>query len=128
MTRTRAHRPCDRYLLSKAILWITRLPCNTTTLRLSLLPLTLGVLPWLLSSILCSLAAHPSARRQGGPTSLQAWTITTFPLVFFFTLLYYTDVPSLVAVLGCYAAALKGNHVAAALVGGGQQGQGIKSS
>lgn len=39
-------------------------------------------------------------------TILEVATITIFPLIFFFSQLYYTDVASLVSVLACYQASL----------------------
>lgn len=48
--------------------------------------------------------------------SATALVIASFPLVHFFQNLYYTDVASLVGVLGCWSAARRGRHGRGALV------------
>jgi alpha-1,2-glucosyltransferase len=51
--------------------------------------------------------------------SSEAFTISTFPLIFFFGNLYYTDVASVAGVLGCLALAKKGMFWTSSLVSDG---------
>lgn len=77
--------------------------------------LTLMALPLVLTRLLCF---HKRVRPPAGalaPT-LEALVLSAFPLAYFFGFLYYTDVPSLLSVVGTIALAAAGKHWAAAAV------------
>jgi alpha-1,2-glucosyltransferase len=79
--------------------------------------LLLLFLPFLISDLLglirdSSLPQAPLWRRN----ITEGLVITSFPLVFFYGFLYYTDVASLVLVLLVYRQALRKSYVASALV------------
>jgi len=79
--------------------------------------LTLLLLPFALTRLLCF-----HARVRPPPSALaprlDAVTLAAFPITWFFGLLYYTDVPSLLSVVTTVVAATQGRHWLAALVRG----------
>lgn len=87
--------------------------CNLAILRLTPL-LTLLVLPFVLTRLLCyHKRIRPPPILQ---PSAEAVILSTFPIVWFFGFLYYTDVPSVLGVVASVVAASQGNHWSAALV------------
>ncbi|KAF9481684.1 glucosyltransferase [Pholiota conissans] len=107
--------PPGLYILSLLLKRIFLVKCNLSMLRLTP-ALTLMVLPILLTPVL---AFHKRVRPPAGvlaPT-VEAMVVSGFPLAWFFGFLYYTDVPSLVSVLGVMAMAVKGWHWGAAVAG-----------
>lgn len=101
------------YLLSVVLHRIFMLRCDVATLR-STVTLTLLALPPLLSRLL---AFH--RRRRPSPFHSvipEAVVLSTFPLACFYGFLYYTEVPSLVSVLGTVVLSTQGQHGLAAVV------------
>jgi alpha-1,2-glucosyltransferase len=89
--------------------------CNIPMLRLTTL-LTLLALPIALTRLLCYY------KRERPPTSImspsfEAIVLSSFPIAWFFGFLYYTDVPSLLFVVGTIITAMNDRHRLAALVG-----------
>ncbi|XP_069085843.1 dol-P-Glc:Glc(2)Man(9)GlcNAc(2)-PP-Dol alpha-1,2-glucosyltransferase isoform X2 [Pleurodeles waltl] len=97
--------------------WTGRVVCSTAMLRFVNLLFSVGNL-YLLYSIICKIHY-----RDKGVTSfkriLSAFTLSMFPVLYFFTFLYYTDTGSTFFVLFSYLMCLSGNHKAAALLGFG---------
>ena len=88
--------------------------CNLPMLRLTAM-LSLLALPIILTPLL---SYH---KRERPPSSLatpllEAVILASFPLVWFYGFLYYTEVPSLVSVLSRVVLASEGKHWLAALV------------
>ncbi|KAG9447554.1 hypothetical protein H6P81_013682 [Aristolochia fimbriata] len=79
---------------------------------------TNGVLAILCSILLYDLIIHlrPSIGDRGA--TLYALVLTLYPVHWFFTFLYYTDVAFLTAVLAMYLACLKRNYWLSAVLGG----------
>ncbi|KAJ7293771.1 glucosyltransferase [Mycena rebaudengoi] len=98
-------------LLKKAFM----LKCNVPMLRLTpMLPLLL--LPLALTRLLCY---H---QRSRPPSSIiapmpEAVILSAFPIAWFFGFFYYTEVPSLLFVVGTAVAAMQNHHWFAALLG-----------
>ncbi|PFH50766.1 glycosyltransferase family 59 protein [Amanita thiersii Skay4041] len=107
--------PPGLYIMSLVLNKLFLLQCQIPFLRFTVL-LTLLALPLVVTRLLCS------NRRERPDTSLisplpEAVVIATFPIVWFFGFLYYTDVPSLLFVLSTFVAASEGQHWMAALLG-----------
>lgn len=77
----------------------------------------MAVLPFLLADLLARIR-HGRNRSAFSYQQVfkEAVGISSFPLVYFFAFLYYTDVASTVAVLLCYRQALNRRYVSSALV------------
>lgn len=112
-----------RYLLSAIPLMTVHISCSPTSLRLTNLLFSTIVTPGILSAIIDAPTHSVTASKSKRPfwrhmitPSASALVISSFPLIFFFGNLYYTDVASLAGVLGAYALALHGQHWAASLV------------
>ena len=124
-----------RYLLNTLIAWVTRTTCSVPNLRLLNVILGSVGLPYLVRIILQTQNRSRVRGHLGPPSSssssssstkpesdihstttttttdqtkTESYVITTFPLIFFFSLLYYTDIASLCSVLGCFALGLRG--------------------
>jgi alpha-1,2-glucosyltransferase len=90
------------------------LKCNVPMLRLTTM-LPLLALPLVLTRLLCF---H---QRERPPSSIlapkvDAVVLSAFPIAWFFGFLYYTEVPSLLFVVGTIVAAMQNKHWFAALV------------
>ncbi|KAG1757259.1 glycosyltransferase family 59 protein [Suillus lakei] len=106
--------PPGLYMLSVLLHRIFMFKCNLALLRFTT-TLTLFVLPLVLTRLL---AFHQ--RRHFPPKlapSMEALVLSTFPIAWFFGFLYYTEVPSLVSVLGTVVAATQNRHWLAGLLG-----------
>lgn len=88
--------------------------CTTGILRLTNV-LFLLTLPPILSHLLATFRRVNPPRTLHEPT-LESLVISAFPVAWFFAFLYYTELGSLVLVLGMLLAAVKGRHWTAALV------------
>jgi alpha-1,2-glucosyltransferase len=102
------------YILTVLLKNIFLFKCRLPTLRLTPL-LTLLLLPFALTRLLCY---HKRVRPPPSlftPT-LDAVILSAFPIVWFFGLLYYTDVPSLLFVILTVIAASQGQHWLASMV------------
>ncbi|CAD6576562.1 MAG: glucosyltransferase [Tremellales sp. Tagirdzhanova-0007] len=108
--------PPGLYLLSAIPLMTVHIPCSPTILRSTNLLFSTAIIPGILSVILEPSFAKPLWRHLMKPSS-DALVISSFPLIFFFANLYYTDVASLAGVLAAYALALRGWHWSSSLVG-----------
>jgi alpha-1,2-glucosyltransferase len=87
--------------------------CNIPMLRLTT-TLTLLALPLALSRLLCY---HKRERQRTMLSPLnEAVFLSFFPIAWFFGFLYYTEVPSLLAVVLTVVAASQNQHRLAALV------------
>nr|XP_023666793.1 putative Dol-P-Glc:Glc(2)Man(9)GlcNAc(2)-PP-Dol alpha-1,2-glucosyltransferase [Paramormyrops kingsleyae] len=97
--------------------WTGDVVCSTGMLRFINLLFNCGNL-YLLSLIICKLhvkdKAHTTSRRM-----LLALSLSTFPVLYFFTFLYYTDAGSTFFILFTYLMSLYGSHKTAALFGVG---------
>lgn len=104
----------SRYLMSLLLKRLFLFKCNVPMLRLTV-TLTLLALPIILARLL---AFHkrfrPPASLLNPP--LEAVIISFFPIAWFFGFLYYTEVPSLLFVVGTVVAASEDNHWLAAFV------------
>ncbi|CAL8165216.1 unnamed protein product [Prunus armeniaca] len=76
-----------------------------------------GVLAFLCSVLAYEIIAHLRPALDEGKATLYAVVLALFPLHWFFTFLYYTDVASLGAVLAMYLACLKKKYWFSALLG-----------
>lgn len=95
------------------------IPCTPSFLRSTNLLFTTILIPAIISSILHSHTTATGTRpfsRDVVTPSASALVVSSFPLIFFFGNLYYTDVASLAGVLGAYALALHHRHRAASVV------------
>jgi len=107
--------PPGLYLLSYILKRLFLFKCNVSMLRLTPL-LALLALPLVLTRLLCY---H---KRERPPTSImsplpEAIVLSTFPVMWFFGFLYYTEVPSVLLVVCTVVAASQGDHWVAALLG-----------
>ncbi|OJT13072.1 Dol-P-Glc:Glc(2)Man(9)GlcNAc(2)-PP-Dol alpha-1,2-glucosyltransferase [Trametes pubescens] len=107
--------PPGLYVVSLILKKIFMLKCNLSMLRLTPL-LALLALPIVLTPLV---AYH---KRERPPPSLatpllEAVILASFPVGWFFGFLYYTEVPSLVAVISTVVLALEGKHWLAASIG-----------
>ncbi|KAK9195826.1 hypothetical protein WN943_003952 [Citrus x changshan-huyou] len=85
--------------------------CSTAVLRS-----TNGVLAVLCSIILYEIITYLRPALDDRKATLQAVVLALYPLHWFFSFLYYTDVASLTAVLAMYLACLKKKYLFSALV------------
>lgn len=88
--------------------------CTLPMLRLTPVVASLALPPLL--TLLLGAARRERVRDAWTRPALEAVVVAAFPVAWFFNFLYYTEVPSLVAVLATVAAASKGRHALAALV------------
>lgn len=107
--------PPGLYILSLILNRIFMLKCTLPMLRLTTTLSLLG-LPIILTRLVCY---H---KRQRPPSSFLAPTpdaivLSAFPLAWFFSFFYYTEVPSLVFVVWTVVAASQGKHWLAGLLG-----------
>lgn len=86
--------------------------CSTAVLRS-----TNGVLAVLCSIILYEIITYLRPALDDRKATLQAVVLALYPLHWFFSFLYYTDVASLTAVLAMYLACLKKKYLFSALLG-----------
>ncbi|TXG58608.1 hypothetical protein EZV62_016437 [Acer yangbiense] len=86
--------------------------CSTAVLRS-----TNGVLAVLCSFVIYEIITHLRPALDDRKATLQAVVLALYPLHWFFTFLYYTDVASLTAVLAMYLACLKKKYQLSALLG-----------
>ncbi|GMI71311.1 homolog of yeast ALG10 [Hibiscus trionum] len=86
--------------------------CSTAVLRS-----INGVLAVLCSILVYEIIAHLRPTLDDRKATLLATVLTLYPLHWFFTFLYYTDVASLTAVLAMYLACLKKKYLFSALLG-----------
>eukprot|EP00053_Salpingoeca_punica_P017200 m.164890 g.164890 ORF g.164890 m.164890 type:complete len:448 (-) comp17144_c3_seq2:924-2267(-) len=86
--------------------------CSVTVLRAT------NWLLWLACIIVVQRIIVKQQRVSPGAAWLHALVVCLFPLLFFFSFLYYTDVGSTLLVLSCYYLALSDRPVSSALVGG----------
>lgn len=105
--------------LIKPVVWLSDLKgkvvCSTAMLRLINLLFNSGNL-YIIYLILCRL--HPKDKSQSAARRmLSSLTLSTFPVLYFFTFLYYTDAGSTFFTLFMYLMALYGSHKTAALLG-----------
>lgn len=85
--------------------------CSTAVLRS-----TNGVLAVICSILIYEIIAHLRPALDERKATLYAVVLALYPLHWFFTFLYYTDVASLTAVLATYLTCLKKNYPLSALV------------
>ncbi|KAJ7139732.1 glucosyltransferase [Mycena epipterygia] len=107
--------PPGLYILSLLLKKAFMLKCNVPMLRLTTM-LPLLALPLVLTRLMCF---HQRGRLPGSiltPT-LDALVLSAFPIAWFFGFLYYTEVPSLLFVVGTVVAAMQNKHWFAALLG-----------
>ncbi|XP_061369279.1 dol-P-Glc:Glc(2)Man(9)GlcNAc(2)-PP-Dol alpha-1,2-glucosyltransferase-like isoform X2 [Gastrolobium bilobum] len=76
-----------------------------------------GVLAIICSIILYDIISHLKPTLDDRKAMLRAVVLSLYPLHWFFTFLYYTDVASVTAVLAMYLASLKKNYWFSALIG-----------
>ncbi|MED6131927.1 hypothetical protein PIB30_014639 [Stylosanthes scabra] len=76
-----------------------------------------GVLAIICCIILYDIITHLKPALDDKKKMLQAVVLSLYPLHWFFTFLYYTDVASLTAVMAMYLACLKNNYWFSALIG-----------
>ncbi|XP_019462271.1 PREDICTED: dol-P-Glc:Glc(2)Man(9)GlcNAc(2)-PP-Dol alpha-1,2-glucosyltransferase isoform X1 [Lupinus angustifolius] len=76
-----------------------------------------GVLAVICSIIIYDIITHLKPTLDDRQATLHAVVLSMYPLHWFFTFLYYTDVASVTAVLAMYLASLKHNYWFSALVG-----------
>lgn len=115
------------YIVSASISWLTRTSCTVGKLRLLNVLLGCVSFPWVCKRIMTGLACEhllwkgKPERRASKAINLrtlipEAIVASTFPLVFFFSLLYYTDVASLCSVLLCYSLGREEKYLASSMV------------
>lgn len=85
--------------------------CSTSILRL-----TNGVLAVICSIIVYEIIIHLRPSLDDKKATLRAVVLSLYPLHWFFSFLYYTDVASLTAVLAMYLLALKKKYLFSSLV------------
>lgn len=107
--------PPGLYILTLILKRIFMFKCTLPMLRLTPL-MALLALPLLLTKLLLINQRIRPTNSFFAP-SLEAVVVASFPVAWFFGFLYYTDTPSLVAVLWTVYAARRGNHWQAALTG-----------
>ncbi|KAJ7275481.1 glucosyltransferase [Mycena haematopus] len=107
--------PPGLYILSLLLKKAFMLKCNVPMLRLTTM-LPLLALPPVLTRLMCyHQRDRPSARILS--PNLDAIILSGFPIAWFFGFLYYTEVPSLLFVVGTVVAAMQSKHWFAALLG-----------
>ncbi|KAJ7124763.1 glucosyltransferase [Mycena crocata] len=107
--------PPGLYLMSLLLKKMFMLKCNVPMLRLTTM-LPLLALPLVLTRLLCFHQRERPPSRILTPT-VDAIVLSTFPIAWFFGFLYYTEVPSLLFVVGTVVAAMQNRHWLAALLG-----------
>lgn len=85
--------------------------CSTSILRL-----TNGVLAVICSVLIYEIITHLRPSLDDKKATLRAVVLSLYPLHWFFTFLYYTDVASLTAVLAMYLLTLKKKYLFSSLV------------
>ncbi|KAK1790536.1 hypothetical protein P4O66_014425 [Electrophorus voltai] len=95
--------------------WTGDVVCSTAMLRFVNLLFNCGNL-YILYVTICKLHLKDKSRAAGRRV-LSALTLSTFPVLYFFTFLYYTDAGSTFFTLFAYLMCLYGCHKAAALLG-----------
>ncbi|XP_012732565.1 dol-P-Glc:Glc(2)Man(9)GlcNAc(2)-PP-Dol alpha-1,2-glucosyltransferase [Fundulus heteroclitus] len=111
------------YLVSvgiiKPMVWLTDLTggvvCSTAMLRFINLLFNCGNL-YLIYLLICKLH-HREKTRTTSRRVLSALSLSTFPVLYFFNFLYYTDAGSTFFILFAYLMTLYGSHKASALLG-----------
>ncbi|CAI5635709.1 dol-P-Glc:Glc(2)Man(9)GlcNAc(2)-PP-Dol alpha-1,2-glucosyltransferase [Oreochromis niloticus] len=111
------------YLVSvgviKPVVWLTELTgevvCSTAMLRFINLLFNCGNL-YLIYLLLCKLHLREKTRTTSRRV-LSALSLSTFPVLYFFNFLYYTDAGSTFFILFTYLMTLYGCHKASALLG-----------
>lgn len=86
--------------------------CSTAILRS-----VNGVLAVICSILVYEIVTHLRPTLDGGKATLYAVVLALYPLHWFFSFLYYTDVASLTVVLAMYLTCLKKNYQYSALLG-----------
>ncbi|QRV76700.1 alpha-1,2-glucosyltransferase [Ceratobasidium sp. AG-Ba] len=107
--------PPGLYVLSVLLKKVFLFKCTVPILRMNNLLLNL-LLPPLVSHCLALYRSDRPPRTLLQPT-LESIVISAFPLAWFFSFLYYTELGSVVFVLGTVLAAGRGAHLLAALMG-----------
>ncbi|KAF9510697.1 glycosyltransferase family 59 protein [Hydnum rufescens UP504] len=107
--------PPGLYVLSVILKRLFIFKCTTGILRLTNVLLLL-TLPPILSHLLATMRRINPPRSLLEPTT-ESIVISAFPIAWFFSFLYYTELGSLVFVLACLWAAMKDRHWLAALLG-----------
>ncbi|KAG9097495.1 glucosyltransferase [Ceratobasidium sp. UAMH 11750] len=107
--------PPGLYVLSVLLKKVFLFKCTIPVLRMNNLLLNL-LLPPLVSHCLALYRSDRPPRTLLQPT-LESIVISAFPLAWFFSFLYYTELGSVVFVLGTVLAAGHGAHILAALLG-----------
>ncbi|CAD6572579.1 MAG: glucosyltransferase [Cyphobasidiales sp. Tagirdzhanova-0007] len=110
--------PPGLYIPSSVLSYYLKLPlCSISALR-SVNALLVAILPFLFADLLATIRHGPKRPaytvRQ---TFKEAICLASFPLVYFFGFLYYTDVASLTMVLLCYRQALLKRYSSSASLG-----------
>lgn len=98
----------DSYLAPALLALLPGIPCTVRRLRADNL-LRILALPFLVHSLLRKIRLAPIS-------ALESITISLFPVVYFFTFLFYTDLASLIAVLASLHEALADRPGRAAVV------------
>ncbi|XP_069485327.1 dol-P-Glc:Glc(2)Man(9)GlcNAc(2)-PP-Dol alpha-1,2-glucosyltransferase [Ambystoma mexicanum] len=98
-----------------ALGWTGHLVCSTAMLRFINLLFSVGNL--YLLYLLVYKIHHKDKAISSAKRILSAFTLSVFPVLYFFTFLYYTDTGSTFFVLFAYLMCLSGNHKTAALLG-----------
>ncbi|KAH6826428.1 DIE2/ALG10 family [Perilla frutescens var. hirtella] len=86
--------------------------CSTSILRL-----TNGVLAVVCSILVYEIIIHLNPSLDDKKATLRAFVLSLYPLHWFFTFLYYTDVASLTSVLAMYLLVLKKKYLFSSLLG-----------
>lgn len=112
-----ALKPPSRYLVSIALRKIFLLPCTIPVLRLTNV-LLLNLLPPFLDRVIASVRLDNERMRNRSwlEPSAEALIISSFPVLWFFAFLYYTDVASAISVLVTLYVARSGWHKSAVVV------------
>ncbi|KAJ7693638.1 glucosyltransferase [Mycena rosella] len=107
--------PPGLYILSLLLKQAFMLKCNVPMLRLTTM-LPLLALPLVLTRLMCFHQRERPPSQILAPT-VDAVVLSAFPIVWFFGFLYYTEVPSVLFVVGTVVAAMQNKHWFAALLG-----------
>ncbi|KZW00614.1 glucosyltransferase [Exidia glandulosa HHB12029] len=107
--------PPGLYALSIVLNRVFMFKCTLPMLRLTPLVASLALPPLL--TLLLGITRRERVRDAWTRPSLEAVVLAAFPVAWFFTFLYYTELPSLVFVLATVVAGSKGHHTLAALLG-----------
>ena len=106
------------YLPSAILTYFLKLPtCSVPALR-AVNAFLVAVLPLLLADLLAAIrhGSHTPSTHAREQVFKEALAVSTFPLVYFFGFLYYTDVASVVMVLLAYRQALHKSYISSAAV------------